>query len=446
MPRTRRFGRYSIPLDRHRSYGSLRGVKLRWHHGAWVVFLSAHGASRRQAVSLQTNDDRRALEQFYALESHLAAGLQRPDALRALARTSSPRPTGPLTLAAALTLFLEESVTRRAPTTIEKYRSDLHAWILGRDRPHGSAVRLPRSELADLPVTAVTSEHIRTLLRTVRETPTRYGRKFERRTAEGVRTALSALFAFLTERNLLRMTDGRALSNPCHGLKDATYDARVDRGKAKEALACPDADRDAILSYFAARWPFELPAVGLGFYAGLRIGEIFGVHVEDLRFEAGVITVGRRNIRGTIYEGTKNTRNGEPARRPVRMGIYEDLPGLLRTAMGTRTHGPLSTRSGSRPVVPGDWRERVWRPAMAALGFPYTPHAMRHTYASNLLERNVPVAEVADLLGDTLEVVMRTYAHVINRIKLARHDRLFPSQAEHDGEPSGPEAPGATAS
>ena len=42
-----------------------------------------------------------------------------------------------------------------------------------------------------------------------------------------------------------------------------------------------------------------------------------------------------------------------------------------------------------------------------------SPHAFRHTYATHLVEAGVPIAHVAELLGDTIAVVESTYAHVL---------------------------------
>lgn len=41
----------------------------------------------------------------------------------------------------------------------------------------------------------------------------------------------------------------------------------------------------------------------------------------------------------------------------------------------------------------------------------FTPHYFRHTYASILVSRNIPITTVAALIGDTTEMVYKTYAH-----------------------------------
>ncbi|EHL10643.1 hypothetical protein HMPREF9629_00858 [Peptoanaerobacter stomatis] len=41
--------------------------------------------------------------------------------------------------------------------------------------------------------------------------------------------------------------------------------------------------------------------------------------------------------------------------------------------------------------------------------FKISAHCFRHTYASNMLNKGVNIKVVADLLGDTLDTVIKTY-------------------------------------
>ena len=47
---------------------------------------------------------------------------------------------------------------------------------------------------------------------------------------------------------------------------------------------------------------------------------------------------------------------------------------------------------------------------------PPHPHELRHTFASLLLDQDVPPVKVADILGDKLETVLRVYAHKIRPV------------------------------
>lgn len=79
-------------------------------------------------------------------------------------------------------------------------------------------------------------------------------------------------------------------------------------------------------------------------------------------------------------------------------------------------------RFGERPFIVGrserletitnTWRRRIAKAFEAAAQFEEqpTPHRFRHTFARMLLEKGVPVADVADLLGDDEKTVREHYA------------------------------------
>ena len=63
-------------------------------------------------------------------------------------------------------------------------------------------------------------------------------------------------------------------------------------------------------------------------------------------------------------------------------------------------------------AMSGRWREnleKVFKLAGPSDERP-TPHRFRHTFVRILLEKGVPVADVAELIGDTEEVVRKHYA------------------------------------
>ena len=52
------------------------------------------------------------------------------------------------------------------------------------------------------------------------------------------------------------------------------------------------------------------------------------------------------------------------------------------------------------------------------------PHEMRHTFASHLLSDGALVQRVAAIIGDTVPTVLRTYAHIIDRVQGAQDAHL----------------------
>ncbi|HMK62021.1 MAG TPA: tyrosine-type recombinase/integrase [Acidimicrobiales bacterium] len=61
-----------------------------------------------------------------------------------------------------------------------------------------------------------------------------------------------------------------------------------------------------------------------------------------------------------------------------------------------------------------NWRRKAWQPAADELGFPSwaTPYVLRHTAASLMAQRGVPVSAAAAALGHDPAIFLRTYAHL----------------------------------
>jgi integrase len=73
----------------------------------------------------------------------------------------------------------------------------------------------------------------------------------------------------------------------------------------------------------------------------------------------------------------------------------------------------FTTPTGT-PVRISNWRHKVWRPAADELGFPSwaTPYVLRHSAASLMAQRGVPVSAAAASLGHDPAIFLRTYAHL----------------------------------
>ena len=97
--------------------------------------------------------------------------------------------------------------------------------------------------------------------------------------------------------------------------------------------------------------------------------------------------------------------------------VFTWLPDWLaqRLTQRAKTHGPrpfLTGESDRLETVTDLWRRRINKVFELAGRFEDTPtpHRFRHTFARILLQRGVPVADVADLLGDDEDTVREHYA------------------------------------
>ncbi len=143
------------------------------------------------------------------------------------------------------------------------------------------------------------------------------------------------------------------------------------------------------------------PIVALMRGCGLRAGEALAVRAES--FKDGHLRVTEQR------QGSPDRLCGLKSKDP---GYFRDVPvpGYVADIIGE-----LPMKSGY--LFPGWTNTRLntaWRAAARRAGVPWVhPHLLRHQFASTALSRNVPIPDVAAWMGDTIQVVCRTYAHVI---------------------------------
>ena len=142
---------------------------------------------------------------------------------------------------------------------------------------------------------------------------------------------------------------------------------------------------------------------------GLRICEALAVEKSDFRH-------GGRTLR-VSGQASRDGRKKMPLKHR-KMGDYRDVPvpAWLRERVKDLPEGPLSPGKGRRyavyNTVNGQFVKHVPRAGMPA-GF--TPHSLRHLYASVMLvEGGIDITEVARFLGHRdINETYRTYGHLL---------------------------------
>jgi len=147
---------------------------------------------------------------------------------------------------------------------------------------------------------------------------------------------------------------------------------------------------------------------GLGIWTGEDLKDLIWlmVHTGFRISDATFFNISRLKGNQVFIRATKN--GGD---------VFAYIPDWLRERLEARAE-----RFGDRPFITGRserletvtniWRRRIDKAFEAAGSFeePATPHRFRHTFARVLLQRGVPVADVADLLGDDEKTVREHYS------------------------------------
>ncbi|WP_369407677.1 tyrosine-type recombinase/integrase [Sulfurospirillum tamanense] len=153
--------------------------------------------------------------------------------------------------------------------------------------------------------------------------------------------------------------------------------------------------------------------MAIGFYTGMRTGEILALKKSEVDLEKRIIKI--RSTRSRFGEGMTKT-HGSQRDIPIidllypyveRMhGLYNGCPYMLTNQYGQPYRDTYVFICQS------------WKPALKALGLDYRrPYTMRHTYATNMLYRNlVTPVQLAQLLGHTsTEMVFNVYVNYLQR-------------------------------
>jgi integrase len=145
---------------------------------------------------------------------------------------------------------------------------------------------------------------------------------------------------------------------------------------------------------------------------GLRISEALAIR-EDC-FREGTLRISEQvqpDGRGTV--ALKHRRPGESREMPAPAYLLEAVNRHV-TEHGTRDGYLLP---GARvPFVQHRGYLKSFTRAARLAGIPegFTPHSLRHVFASALLARSVPITDVAEWLGHrSIEVTYRIYGHLV---------------------------------
>jgi site-specific recombinase XerD len=177
-----------------------------------------------------------------------------------------------------------------------------------------------------------------------------------------------------------------------------------------------DEETQAVIARINPRGPLGLRnrailAAVLG--AGLRVSEVVGLHAVDINYTEGVVKVrGGRDGQDRVIpvDGDTLAWLSAWAEKRKALGMDGHQPYFCRV----RTKGVGTERlPAGQPISTRNVQALIARLAReAGLEKRVTPHTLRHTYASRLLDRGFTLGEVQQLLGHSDISTTMVYAQV----------------------------------
>jgi len=151
-------------------------------------------------------------------------------------------------------------------------------------------------------------------------------------------------------------------------------------------------------------------------YAGaLRVSEIINLKLEDLKLEMGYVLVRGKGEKERIVP------LGRAAQEVVQTYLCDARP-ILATG---KSSANLFIARGGRPIT----RQRVWQLVNAAsqAGRHASPHMLRHSCATHMVENGADLRTVQTILGHADISTTQVYTHValdrLNRVYKQHHPR-----------------------
>ena len=154
---------------------------------------------------------------------------------------------------------------------------------------------------------------------------------------------------------------------------------------------------------------------------GLRVSELIGLRVSDLDSKVGCVRcIGKGDKERIVPVGKK-------ALSMVDKYLREGRPFLLRNAKITTGPALCVNRRGVALSRVGVWKILSAYGRRAGLGIALTPHMLRHSFATHLLERGADLRSVQLMLGHADISTTQIYTHVVEerlkQIYKAHHPR-----------------------
>lgn len=160
----------------------------------------------------------------------------------------------------------------------------------------------------------------------------------------------------------------------------------------------------------------------LAVYSGLRRGELFGLQWKDLDEDAGQLRVQR-----SIYQGAITRPKTKSSERSVDLPcrIVERLQAYRKSYPEIEGGYVFRTEAGA-PLDPDNWYKRAFLPVVKRAGLrPIGLHALRHTYASLLINGGESIKYVSKQLGHaSIQITADTYGHLFKETSASAMNRL----------------------
>lgn len=279
------------------------------------------------------------------------------------------------------------SVRRLAPNTVESYRRDLGALAAFARRRGRSLIELDRADVE----------------------------AFVRAWRAGGRSPRSVARVVASVRGFYRflVADGTLSRNPAAEVQAPrawpSLPRYLTREEVDRLLDAPDPTTPRGLR--------DRALLEVLYATGLRVSELVSLRLGQIQLEAGLLTCTGKGAKERLVP------IGREATRWVARYLRDGRPELLR---GRSAPWVFVNARGGRLSRVGCWKLIKTYGQRAGIARPLSPHVLRHSFATHLLERGADLRAIQLLLGHADLTSTQIYTHVLEARLRAIYDRYHP--------------------
>ena len=304
------------------------------------------------------------------------------------ARTQAP--LTPVPVSAVVDAWLDHLRVerRRSANTVDSYARDLdhlRRYAAGRD----------------LQVTALGRHDLEAFVRDL------MGRGLSPRTVARIVSATRGFYRYLVVSRQLETNPADDLQPPRAWAALPKYLSveEVDRLLELPDVATPRGLRDRAF-------------IELLYATGLRVTELVGLNTSNLNLSEGILTTSGKGNKERIVP------IGDEAAGWVARYLREGRPRLLGRRSSPRLF--VNARGGVALSRLGVWKILKGYGTAAGFGRRLSPHVLRHSFATHLLDRGADLRAIQMMLGHADLSTTQIYTHVLEARLRALHERFHP--------------------
>ena len=232
------------------------------------------------------------------------------------------------------------------------------------------------------------------------------GKGLSARSLARVFSSLKGLYRFLLQERAIEKNSLRRLRTP---RVVPRLPAVLASQEVEDLLGQPDPDQPLGIR--------DRAMLELLYATGLRVSELVGLSVNDVNLEVGYVR--------TIGKGSKERI--VPIGRAASQALKDYLEGPRRLLALRAFNGNLFLGRGGRRITrQGFWKILKKYALAAGIQKRTTPHTLRHTFATHLLERGADLRSVQSMLGHVDIATTQIYTHVSREHLKRLHQKYHP--------------------